>query len=113
MKILKKLLYAALALSLIPVLTIYFAYGSKMDMMYFAVTFMFFVGVSYLVFATSKGGAAVSFSLGVGLVIIQLDHLKYLWFVNTGSDLKFPILFTLQSLCTVIVLILLLKDSRV
>lgn len=112
MKILKKILYAVLALSLIPVLTTYFAYGSGVYAVYFAVTFMFFVGVSYLVFATSKGVAAASFSLGVGLVIIQLDHLKDFWFVNARSDLKFPILFTLQSLCTVIVLILLLKDSK-
>ena len=112
MKVIKKIAYILLALSLLPVLTTYFAYGNEMEMVFFVVTLLFFLGLFYLVFATSKRIAAVVLLFGVGLYIIQLTQLNQLWFDNEGGDPRVPIVFTLQSIFTLIVLYLLKKDSK-
>lgn len=113
MKVLKKIAYILLALSLLPVFVTYFAYGNTLEMVFFTVTLLFFVGLLYLVFTTSKRVAAVVLFFGVCLFIIQLIQLNLLWFDNEGGDPRVPIVFTLQSILTVIVLILLIKDSKV
>src|SRR5690606_24329617 len=91
----------------------YFAYGSKLEIMFFVVTLLFFVGLLYLVFAVSKRVATVVLFLGIGLFIIQLSQLNELWFDNKGGDPRVPMIFTLQSILTVIVLIRLIKESKV
>lgn len=113
MKALKKIAYILLSLSLLPVLATYFAYGNTLEMVFFTVTLLFFIGLLYLVFATSKRVAFVVLFFGIGLFIIQLIQLNQLWFDNEGGDPRVPIIFTLQSIFTVIVLILLMKDSKV
>lgn len=113
MKFLKKIVYALLALSLLPVLATYFAYGNKLEMIFFAVTLLFFLGLLYLVFVTSKPVAVVVIFLGVSLFIIQLTQLNQLWFDNKGRDPRVAIAFTLQSILTMFVLILVIKDSNI
>jgi hypothetical protein len=112
MKVPKKAAYTLLALSLLPVLTTYFAYGNRLAMVLFVVTLLLFVGLLYLVLATSRWIAVVVLLLGLGWFIAQLTQLFQLWFDNEGGDPKVPIFFTLQGIVTLIVLILLTKDSQ-
>ncbi|CAG5074659.1 hypothetical protein DYBT9623_05346 [Dyadobacter sp. CECT 9623] len=113
MKALKKIVYILLALSLLPVLTTYFAYGKKLEMVFFAVTVLFVIGLLYLIFATSKRVAVLVLILGAGIFVIQLTQLNELWFNNEGGDLRVPIAISLQSIFTVIVLGLLMRDNKV
>lgn len=113
MKFLRKIIYTLLALSLLPVLATYFSYGNKLEMIFFAVTLLFFLGLLYLIFVTSKQVAVVVIFLGISLLIIQLTQLNQLWFANEGRDPRVPIALTLQSILTVIVLILVMKDSKI
>lgn len=113
MKAFNKIIYALLALSLLPVLTAYFAYGSKLEILFFVVTLMFFIGLIYLMFAVSKVIARIVLFFGVGLFIIQLAHLYQLWFDNEGGDPRVSAVFTLQGIFIVIVLIQLMKDSKI
>jgi len=110
MKILKKIMYLLLTLSLLPVLATYFAYGNPVEMVFFAITLLFAIGLIYLILTMSKRVAIVVVFLGVGLLVIQITQLKQLWFDNEGGDPRVPLAFTLQSIFTAIVLILLMKD---
>ena len=112
MKVPKKAAYTLLALSLLPVLTTYFAYGNRLEMVLFVVTLLLFVGLLYLVLATSRWIAVVVLLLGLGWFIAQLTQLFQLWFDNEGGDPKVPIFFTLQGIVTLIVLILLTSSPK-
>lgn len=72
LKAFNKIIYALLALSLLPVLTAYFAYGTILGMLFFTVTLVFFIGLIYLVFAVSEMIARIVLFFGVGLFIKQL-----------------------------------------
>jgi hypothetical protein len=113
MKAIKKIVYIILSLSLIPVLNTYFAYGSKLEMGFFIITLIFFLGIIYLLFSISKTISATVFFIGAGLLIIQFRQLYTLWFDNEGGVLIVPLIFTAQSLLTIIVEYFLLKDSQI
>ena len=113
MKAFNKIVYAILALSLLPVITAYFAYGSKLEMLFFIVTLLFFIGLIYLMFAVSKVIARIVLFFGVGLFIIQLAQLYQVWFDNEGGDSRVVAIFTVQGIFIVIVLFQLMKDSKI
>ena len=111
MKIIRKISYLLLALSLLPILSTYFAYGNVLDLMYFVVTFVFFIGLLYLLFITSPKFSAWMFRIGIILFLIQFFHLKNLWFNNKGGDVNVILIFTSQTVFIAFILWLLFKES--
>lgn len=110
MKYLKKIVYIILSLSFLPLLLTYFAYGNTLDMVFFGITLIFFIGLLYHAFSESRMVATAVSLLGTGLLLIQFFQLNQLWFNNEGGDLKVVIVFTMQSLLTITVLVMLIRD---
>lgn len=111
MKILRKIAYLLLALSLLPILATYFGYGNTLDLIYFGITLMVFIGLLYLLFTTSSKVATWVFWIGIILFFVQLVHLKDFWLNNEGGDPRVTWVFTFQAAFINFVLWLLFKES--
>lgn len=113
MRAVKAFAYVLLAVSLLPVITTYFAYGSPLELGFLLVTLLFGIGLLYLVFAQSPRMARVVSLLGVCVFTLQLLQLGTLWFNNDGGDTRVAVVFSFQAILTLIVLLFLVTDTRV
>lgn len=109
----KKLLYLVLALSLLPIIVTYFAYGGNpMEIVHFFSTLLFFIGLILLTFSKSKAVTVGTLICGIVTFLIQLIHLKHLWFNNEGGDIRVPIAFSFQIVFMLIVLVLMWNENK-
>ncbi len=110
MKALKRIIYLTLALSLLPAMVTYFAYGSKLELTFLTLTLLFFSSLVYLTLAHSKQVVIIAFFLGVVFFCLQLVQLNQLWSNNEGGDPRVVLVFTLQGFLVILVLIFLARD---
>ena len=113
MKIIKKILYLVLALSLTPIMVVYFAYGSTYyDLIFLGITLLWGIGLLLATFIRLNSSfLMIIFIIGsfvFGNISWGLRE-RY----SEGSDPLFTFLFTIQSILMLVVLWFLLKESKV
>jgi hypothetical protein len=112
MKVIRKIIYLIVALSLLPVTITYFAYGNKLDMLYMGITLGALFTLIYMVSKPSKSLAKWTFVLSFSVFLIQIVNLKFYWFEDKGGDPMVRIVFTIQWLVMAFALVFLFKESQ-
>ena len=112
MQLFKKIVYLIVALSLLPVITTYFAYGSPIELLYMVVMIGALVSLIYMVAKPSVSAAKWALVLNFAVLVIHLLDLKFYWFEDEGDDPKVRIIFTIQWILIALAVFNLFRDSR-
>ncbi|MEM9681322.1 MAG: hypothetical protein AAF901_13450, partial [Bacteroidota bacterium] len=96
MRIFKKIIYLIVALSLLPVITTYFAYGSSIELLYMAITISALASLIYVIAKPSTSVSKWAFILNFAVLVIHLLNLKFYWFEDVGGDPRVKMAFTIQ-----------------
>lgn len=108
---LKKLLYVITALSLVPIMGGYFAYGNTRDLVFLWITALWFVSL-FLMLGSKIDKKLVITSVVLGVLVLG-DAIRGLQsFFGEGKDPVVATLFSLQAVLILVVLLLLFKQSR-
>ena len=108
----KKIIYLILAVSLLPVVVTYFAYGSPIELLYMIITIGALASLIYMVVKSSIPVAKWALVLNFAVLIIHLLNLKFYWFEDKGGDPRVRIIFTIQWILIALAVFNLFRDSR-
>ncbi|MEM9446876.1 MAG: hypothetical protein AAGA18_16165 [Verrucomicrobiota bacterium] len=112
MQIFKKIVYLIVALSLLPVIATYFAYGSPIELLYMVVTIGALASLIYMITKPSTSVAKWALVLNFAVLVIHLLNLKFYWFADEGGDPRVRITFTIQWILIALTVFNLFRDSR-
>ena len=113
MGVLRNVIYGLVAISLLPVITTYFAYGSPLEMVYMGISIGALITLILVIIKPSSRLATWSFFFCLLAFIIQFLNVKFYWFDDEGGDPRVKVVFTILWVVMGIAVGLLLKQSKI
>ena len=111
MRVLSKILYVITALSLVPIMGGYFAYGNTRDLVFLGITALWFVSL-FLMLGSKIDKKVVISSVVLGVLVLG-DAIRGLQaFFGEGRDSMVAIMFTIQWILIALAVFNLFRDSR-
>lgn len=113
MGVLRKVIYGLVAISLLPVITTYFAYGSLLEMVYMGICIGALITLILVIIKPSNRLATWAFFFCLLAFIIQFLNVKFYWLDDEGGDPRVKVVFTILWVVMGIAVGLLLKQSKI
>lgn len=112
MKVFSKIIYGLVAISLLPVIATYFAYGSPMEMVYMGISIGALVTLIIMILRPTKTLALWTFIFNALALVVQFMNVKFYWLEDKGGDTVVKVVFTVLWLVLGVAVVLLFRESN-
>jgi len=113
MSVLWKFIYGLVAVSLLPVIITYFAYGSLLEMVYMGISTGAFITLILIILKPSRKLAKWTFFFCLLALVVQFLNVKFYWLEDEGGDPVVKLMFTILWVVLGIAVVLLFRQSKV
>ena len=113
MGVFRKIIYGLVAISLLPAITTYFAYGSSLEMVYMGLSIGALIALVVMIFKPNRSVALWAFIFNILALIIQFMNVKFYWFEDKGGDPIVRVVFTILWLVLGVAVVLLFRESKI
>lgn len=113
MKVFSKIIYGLVAISLLPVIATYFAYGSPMEMVYMGISIGALVTLIVMILRPTKTLALWTLIFNALALVVQFMNVKFYWLEDKGGDPVVKVVFTVLWLVLGVAVVLLFRESKI